>query len=211
MFDGVLKRRIDPALDRIAAGLARAGLGADAVTVAGLATGLAAALAIALGAVAAGLLLILVSRLADGLDGALARQTKTTDLGGYLDIVFDYVFYGAIPLAFACLDPAANALPAAVLLMSFYANGASFLAFAILAEKRKLVSEARGRKSLYFTTGLAEASETLLVFVLACCAPAWFPALAYAFAALCFVTCASRIALAVRLFREPPARLPDPR
>ena len=201
MLDGMLKRRIDPLLVRMAAGLRHTGLSANAVTTLGLCLGLAAALAIALESFWPGLALILVSRLCDGLDGALARLRRPTDLGGYLDIVFDYIFYGAIPLGFAFADPAANALPAAVLLMSFYANGASFLGFAIIAAKRGLTTEARGQKSLYFTTGLAEASETLFVFALACLSPAWFPWLAYGFAALCVVTTASRIALAIRLFR----------
>jgi hypothetical protein len=70
-----------------------------------------------------------------------------------------------------------------------------------MAEKRRLVTTARGPKSLYFTTGLAEAGETVLVFVLACLLPAWFGVLAYGFAALCFLTCISRIALAMRVFR----------
>lgn len=201
MLDGVLKRRIDPLLAGLAQGLSRTGLTANTVTAAGLVVGLAAALAIATGHNGWGLLLILVSRLCDGLDGALARQRTPTDLGGYLDIVFDYVFYGAIPLGFALADPAANALPAAVLLLSFYANGASFLGFAIIAAKRGMSTEARGEKSLYFTTGLAEASETLLVFALACLFPGGFAGLAYGFAALCGVTTASRIAVAIRVFR----------
>ncbi|RYE85742.1 MAG: CDP-alcohol phosphatidyltransferase family protein [Hyphomicrobiales bacterium] len=201
MFDGMLKRLIDPALQRLAGALQRTGVGADGVTAAGLALGLGAALAIGLGSYTTGLALILVSRLCDGLDGTLARLRQPTDLGGYLDIVFDYIFYGAIPLGFAFADPAANGLPAAVLLMSFYANGASFLGFAIIAAKRGLSTEARGQKSLYFTTGLAEASETLLVFALACLFPSAFPWLAYGFAALCGVTCISRILLATRQFR----------
>ena len=201
MLDGMLKRRLDPLLAGLASGLHRSGIRPNTITSIGLGLGLAAALAIALGHFSIGLTLILVSRLCDGLDGALARLRQPTDLGGYLDIVFDYIFYGAIPLGFALADPAANALPAAVLLMSFYANGASFLGFAIIAAKRGLSTDARGPKSLYFTTGLAEASETLLVFALACVFPAWFAALAYGFAALCVVTTASRIALAVRLFR----------
>ena len=201
MLDGMLKRRLDPLLAGLAIGLHRSGICPNTVTGVGLVLGLAAALAIALGHFWMGLTLILVSRLCDGLDGALARLRQPTDLGGYLDIVFDYIFYGAIPLGFALADPTSNALPAAVLLMSFYANGASFLGFAIIAAKRGLSTDARGPKSLYFTTGLAEASETLLVFALACVFPAWFAALAYGFAALCVVTTASRIALAVRLFR----------
>jgi phosphatidylglycerophosphate synthase len=201
LLDGVLKKRIDPPIARLAAISCRLGIGADAVTVAGLVLGLAAAGAIAAGQLWLGLALILASRLADGLDGAVARLTRRTDRGGYLDIVFDYIFYGAIPLAFAILDPAANALSAAVLLTSFYANGASFLAFAVMAEKRGLSTEQRGEKSLYFSTGLAEASETIATFVLFCLLPDHFAVIAYVFAAMTAWTCVSRIRLSVRLFR----------
>ncbi|NDV87187.1 CDP-alcohol phosphatidyltransferase family protein [Aurantimonas aggregata] len=201
MLDGVLKKRIDPPIAFLAAVLCRRGVGADAVTVAGLVLGLAAAFAIAVGQLWLGLALILVSRLADGLDGAVARLTRRTDRGGYLDIVFDYIFYGAIPLAFAILDPAANALAAAVLLASFYANGASFLAFAVMAEKRGLSTEQRGKKSLYFSTGLAEATETIATFVLFCLFPGHFAVIAYVFAAMTAWTCVSRIRLSLQLFR----------
>ncbi|MEH6718649.1 MAG: CDP-alcohol phosphatidyltransferase family protein [Aurantimonas endophytica] len=201
MLDGVLKKRIDPPIAFLAAMLCRQGIGADAVTVAGLVFGLGAALAITFGQLWLGLALILVSRLADGLDGAVARLTRRTDRGGYLDIVFDYIFYGAIPLAFAILDPAANALAAAVLLTSFYANGASFLAFAVMAEKRGLATEQRGKKSLYFSTGLAEATETIATFVLFCLFPAHFAVIAYVFAAMTAWTCVSRIRLSLQLFR----------
>jgi len=200
LLDGVLKKRIDPPMNRLAGVLCRRGVGANSVTVAGLVLGLAAAVAIAFGSLWGGLVLILVSRLADGLDGAVARQTGPTDLGGYLDIVFDYVFYGAIPLAFAILDPAANGLAAAVLLMSFYANGASFLAFAIMAEKRKLATEQRGKKSLFFTTGLAEATETIAAFVLFCLFPQYFVVIAYVFAAMTTWTFVWRIRLSLKSF-----------
>ena len=201
MLDAVLRRRIDPPVERLATRLVAAGVGANAVTAAGLGIGLAAALAIALGAPLVGLVLILLSRLCDGLDGAIAKKTRPTDLGGYLDIVFDFVFYGAIPLGFALLDPAQNALPAAVLLLTFYANGASFLAYAILAEKRKIATEVRGTKSFFFSTGLAEASETIIAFCLFCLFPAWFPVIAYGFAAMTGWTCCARLWLAVRTFR----------
>lgn len=200
MLDGVLKKRIDPPIAFLAAMLCRQGIGADAVTAAGLVLGLAAAAAIAFGQLWLGLVLILASRLADGLDGAVARLTRRTDRGGYLDIVFDYIFYGAIPLAFAVLDPAANALAAAVLLTSFYANGASFLAFAVMAEKRGLSTRQRGEKSLYFSTGLAEATETIATFVLFCLFPAHFAVIAYVFAAMTAWTCVSRIRLSLQLF-----------
>ncbi|NDW03347.1 CDP-alcohol phosphatidyltransferase family protein [Jiella pacifica] len=200
MLDAVLRRRIDPPVARLAALLVTYGVGANAVTVAGLVIGLAAAAAIALGSPLLGLMLILLSRLCDGLDGAIAKDTRPTDLGGYLDIVFDFVFYGAIPLGFAVLNPAQNALPAAVLLLTFYANGASFLAYAILAEKRKIATDVRGTKSFFFSTGLAEASETIIAFCLFCLFPGWFPVIALVFAGMTAWTFAARVWLAVRTF-----------
>jgi phosphatidylglycerophosphate synthase len=196
MLDGAARRLLGPALDAAGRRLAVRGLTADAVTLAGFAVAAAAAAAIALEAYAFGLVLLLLSRLADGLDGAVARHTRKTDLGGFLDITLDFAFYGLIPLAFVAADPAGRGLAGAVLLFSFYVNGASFLAYAVMAEKRGMGTEARGPKSLYFTTGLAEATETILVFCAFCLIPRAFAPIAYAFAAVTLVTAGTRIALA---------------
>ncbi len=199
MLDGYLRRWLDAPLDAAGRMLARRGVTANQVTSLGLAVSLGAAAAIAAGHPWVGLGLVALGRLLDGLDGAVARATAKTDLGGYLDIVFDFVFYGAVPLGFALSD-SANALPAAFLLFSFYVNGASFLGFATFAAKRGLTTQARGEKSLYFTAGLAEGTETIAVFVAACLWPAAFPLLAWGFGAVCLLTAAARIALAVRTF-----------
>jgi phosphatidylglycerophosphate synthase len=201
MLDGIARKAIDPLLDQIGQTLARAGVTANTVSVCGFLIGMAAAVAILNGWFNTGAALILLSRLCDGLDGVVARQRGATDFGGYLDIVLDFAFYGMIPVAFAIADPQANALAAAILVLSFYINGASFLAFAILAEKRKLTEAPRGKKSIFFTTGLAEATETLAVFLLACMFPGWFPALAYGFAAICIWTAGNRILEAKDRFR----------
>ncbi len=200
MLDGWARRRRDPLLDASAVRLAGAGVAANTVTLASAAVGLAAAAAVAFGHLWLALALLVVSRLGDGLDGAIARHTRPTDFGGYLDIVLDFLFYGAFPLGFVLLDPAVNAVAGAVLILSFYVNGASFLAYATIAEKRKMESAARGKKSLFFTTGLAEATETILVFAAFCLFPAWFSVLAYFFAALTFYTAVSRVMLAWRTF-----------
>ena len=146
--------------------------------------------------------LILTSRVADGLDGAVARAQGVTDFGGYLDITCDFVFYAAIPLAFVLHDPGANGVAGAVLLASFYINGASFLGYAILAEKKQMQSVSHGVKSLYFTGGLLEGAETIAFFVALCLWPAWFAPMAFVFASLCALTAASRVALAARVFRR---------
>ncbi len=116
-----------------------------------------------------------------------------TDRGAFLDITLDFLFYASVPLAFAITDPAANALPAAVLLAAFIGTGSSFLAFAVLAERRGLASAAYPDKGLYYLGGLTEASETLICFALMCVWPERFAWWAYGFAVLCGVTTVARI------------------
>lgn len=201
MLDGVMRPMIDPALNRWGKKLAARGWSADAMTLVGLAIGLASAAMIAVGLPGwAALFPLIFSRLADGLDGAIARATRRSDFGGYLDITCDFLFYGAVPLAFALRDPSGNAVAAGFLLLSFYVNGASFLGYAVLAEKRGMSSDSRGLKSLYFTAGLLEGTETILFFVVICLWPVWFAPLAWVFGALCFVTATSRVMLARRVF-----------
>ncbi len=193
MLDRVAIEWLRPPLRAMARRLQRVGIGADAVTLAGFALGLAGAVAIALQQPLPGLLLLLASRLCDGLDGAVARLTKPTDRGAFLDITLDFLFYASVPLAFAVADPAAHALPAAVLLAAFIGTGSSFLAFALLAERRGLTSTAYPNKGLYYLGGLTEASETLICFALMCLWPAHFALWAYGFALLCALTVATRL------------------
>ena len=193
LLDGVMRKIIDPPLNRAGRSLAQFGVRADGITLAGLLMGLTAAIFIANHYFEFGLAFILGSRLADGLDGAVARATAKTDLGGFFDIVADFFFYGAIPVAFALESPLANAVPACVLLLSFYVNGATFLGYAILAEKHKLATSARGEKNLYFAEGLLEGTETMGFFIALCIWPDLFSLLAYLFAAATFYTAAARV------------------
>ena len=201
MLDKAVQQALRPLMSRAARGLVRLGVGADAISVAGFATGMAAAGAIAFQHYLPGLALLLLSRLMDGLDGAVARATQPTDRGGFLDITLDFLFYAAIPLAFAIAHPAANALPAAVLLAAFIGTGSSFLAFAVVAEKRQLHSVAFPDKSFYFLGGLTEATETITAFAAMCLWPLWFPQIAYGFAVLCGITIALRIGWGWQRFR----------
>ncbi|MCF7699109.1 CDP-alcohol phosphatidyltransferase family protein [Loktanella sp. M215] len=199
MLDRLARRLIDPPLNRLGRGLAARGWSANGVTLLGLGLGALAAVTIALGAPLLALIPLLASRLADGLDGAVARATQKTDFGGYLDIACDFAFYGAIPLAFVFYD-AANGLPAAFVLASFYFNGTSFLGYAIVAEKRGLSTQAQGVKSLYYSNGLLEGTETIVYFVLLCLFPAAFAPLSWVFGGLCYLTATLRLYGASKLF-----------
>jgi phosphatidylglycerophosphate synthase len=202
MFDAAARKLIDPPLDAVGRRIASLGVSANQITLLGLALGLISASMIWVGMPLAALIPLLLSRVADGLDGAVARAGHKTDFGGYLDIACDFLFYGAVPLAFVLLDPAVNGLAGAFLLASFYFNGTSFLGYAILAEKRGMKTSAQGSKSLYFSNGLLEGSETIGFFVLLCLLPQYFVPLAWIFGALCYFTAALRLLAARQIFND---------
>lgn len=201
MFDARLRPLIDPPLNALGQRLAAAGVSAVTVTVAGALLGIAAGVAIAHHHFALALALVLANRVADGLDGAVARATQLTDFGGYLDIVADFAFYVAVPLGFA-FAARANALPAAVLLAAFTLTGISFLAFATMAAKRGLETAAHGRKGFFYNTGLAEGGETIAAFVAMCLWPQHFAAIAWGYSALCLLTVFQRTMAARAAFSD---------
>ena len=193
MLDRAATALIKPLVDRAARLLAGWHVSANHLSVLGFGLGMVAAALIIRGHFLAAAAAIVLSRVCDALDGAVARQTQVTDAGGFLDIALDFLFYAAIPLAFAVADPARNALAAAVLLAAFIGTMSSFLAFAVLAAKRHMSNLAYPDKSFYFLGGLTEATETLAFLLAMCLWPQQFAWLAYVFAALCAVTTGTRI------------------
>jgi phosphatidylglycerophosphate synthase len=199
MFDARLRPLIDPPLNHMGRWLARIGVTANLVTLGGAIVGIGAGFAIAGRYYGAGLALIVLSRLMDGLDGAIARATVKSSYGGYLDIVCDFAFYVAVPVGFGFADPA-NLPYAMLLLAAFTLTGVSFLAFATLAAERGLETRAHGEKSFFYNTGLAEGTETILAFVLMCLWPTQFPLIAAVYAGLCGITVIQRSLAARRVF-----------
>jgi len=196
-----LQRR---ALAPPAAWLARRGIRADRITILGCAGGLGAAAAAACGLYGLALSGLVLNRIADGLDGAVARLTRPTDRGAFLDIALDFLFYAAFPLGFVLSNPMQNAVPGAVLIASFILSGTSFLAFSIIAAKRRMTAQAFPRKGIFYLGGLTEGAETIAVFAMFCLFPGAFPILAYGFAAACAVTAAARYAAGWTAFGPPP-------
>jgi len=203
VLDQPVRRLIDPALHRVAGVLAGLGLSAAAITVVGFALGAAGCCLIAFGNYLAGLGLILANRVCDGLDGAVARRTRATDAGGYLDSVLDTMFYAMVPLAFAIARPE-NALPAAFLVFTFAGTGGSFLAHAALVARRGSTAHLTQGKSFFYHRGLMEGTETILFFCLFCLCPDQFPLLAWIFGGLCLATTSIRLATGLREFGGQP-------
>lgn len=199
MLDQRARALLRPGLARVARPLARWGVTPNTVTAAGFVVGLASAVAAAFGAWWLALGLWLASRLFDGLDGAVARSSRTaTDRGGYLDVVADFTVYGAFVVGCAIGEPDAR-IALLVLLLAYYVNGTAFLAFSSAVERRRLRTGLEDERSFVFTRGLAEGTETVVAHALFVAVPTVMPVLAWAFAAVVAVTIVQRVHLAVRV------------
>ncbi len=197
MLDSHLHPRLKPLLNAVAGALDRPGISPDGLTLVGLPS--ACWLCpfwrwVVWRALAA----ILLNRLLDGLDGALARRRGLTDAGGFLDIALDFLFYALVPFGFILADPLNNALAGGWLLFAFIGTGSSFLAFAALAARHQIANPGYAHKSLHYLGGLTEGTETILLFVLGCLFPAHFAWLAWLFGALCWLTTRRASAVATR-------------
>ena len=201
MFDAQLRPLIDRLLDPIGRGLVRLGATANQVTLIGVAFGLIAAGCVAAGLFHTALWFVIANRVIDGMDGAVARASRSSDFGGYFDIVSDFIFYSAIPMAFAVAQPE-TALAAAFLIFSFIGTATSFLGFAILAEKHHVTTRIRGKKAFYYLGGLTEGTETILLFLAMLVWPDYFSVMAIIFGILCWVTTGTRIYAAYRQFND---------
>lgn len=188
----------------VAGWLAARGVKADTLTLAGFSLGALTVPALAAGMTGLALLLILSNRIIDGLDGAVARIAGPTDRGAFLDIALDFVFYALVPLGFALLDPARNALAACALVVAFVGTGSSFLAFATIAAKTGRRATEYPTKGIYYLGGLTEGAETIAVFVAMCLFPSAFVPLAWGFAAACALTTLLRWLQGWRAFAVPP-------
>lgn len=176
-----------------AALLDKMGITANQTTVTGFMLGCCAFPALIWQQYSLALLFVVLNRVADGLDGALARRHGISDSGGFLDISLDFLFYSLIPFGFVLADPASNAIAGAFLIFSFIGTGTSFLAFAIMASKHQIENPVYKNKSLYYMSGITEGTETIACFIVMCLLPSHFATLAYVFGALCWITTFTRI------------------
>ena len=198
MLDRFSLKLARPFLQASAEKLHHMGVSANTVSFAGFILGIGGAAAIALHQFNMAIVLILLNRLADGVDGPLARIEGPTDRGAFLDITLDFIFYSAVVFGFCLADPINNSLAGAALIFSFIGTGSSFLAYAIMAERRRLQNIRLPDKGFYYLAGLAEGTETILFFILCCLFPVLFPPLAWVFFAVCVVSTVLRVIHAYR-------------
>ncbi|MBY4403231.1 CDP-alcohol phosphatidyltransferase family protein [Rhodococcus fascians] len=195
MIDSFLRRHLEGPLDRCARALDRPAITPDRITAAGLVLGLGSALAAGLQFWLLALMLWIVSRIADGLDGPLARRRSTTGgAGGFFDITADFVVYGTTVVGVAVGASAAYDAPwwpFLLVLLAYYINGTAFLAFSSIAERTgRTIDDGR---SLSFLGGLAEGAETIAVHSLWLLLPGISWQIAVVWAAVVAVSSTQRI------------------
>ena len=192
MIDRELNRYTSGYLNRIANVLYEIGVHANWITLSGLAIAFLCFLVLSHGLFYLGLILILINRFLDGLDGSLARLGKPRKFGAFFDITSDFAFYALIPLGFAVHSPHENALPTAFLLAAFYVNGSSFLAEAIIIEKYNIKFD-QADKGFFYSFGLIEGFETICFFLFICLFPNVYAKAAYIFFTLTLLTHVIRV------------------
>ena len=198
MFDILLRPLKDKLLDPVARGLGRV-FSPNTVTLISLLIGAASAVAVFYGSLGIGLILWILNRMSDGLDGAVARVTdKSSDLGGYIDIMADFIIYAALPIAFALNSSAEGVLiAAAVLLASFYINAGAWMYLSALLEKRGKASSGEVT-SVTMPEGIIGGTETVIFFTLFFLLPQYLVYLFYLMAALTLIAAAQRLMWALR-------------
>ena len=200
MVDRWANTLVHPTMDEIVVYVPRQ-ITANNITFTGFAIGLLAVPLLWIELYPAALVLIFVNRFFDGLDGAVARRNGVTNLGGYLDITCDFIFYSAVIVGFALADPDKNSLSATFLIFSFIGTGSSFLAFSVIAEKHGISSKTHGQKAFYYLGGLTEGTETIILYIVICLFPQYFPVVAIVFGSLCWLTVVGRFGSAYSLLR----------
>ncbi|WP_413112004.1 CDP-alcohol phosphatidyltransferase family protein [Thaumasiovibrio sp. DFM-14] len=201
MIDRWTAAAVKPPLHLIAQTFCHQRISANHVTVCGFFIGMLALPLLAFEQYLLALVCVLFNRFCDGLDGAIARVNGGSDLGGFLDIVLDFIFYAAVICGFALAQPE-NAVFASLLLFGFMGTASSFLAFSSIAAKREIDNPIYPNKALYYLGGITEGSETIAFFVAMCLFPQHFVALSLTFAILCYITTFTRIMSAIATFKE---------
>jgi phosphatidylserine synthase len=203
VLDATMRPLVAPALQALAVRVDRPAVTPDRVTLLGLVLGLGSAAAAASALWVPALVLWLLSRVADGLDGVLARRRAgagepPSAAGGYLDITADFLVYGTT-VAGVGIGWGGSLEPFVAVLVAYYLNGATFLAFSSLAERtgRRLDD---GR-SLSFLGGLAEGTETVVVHSLWLLLPGHAGMIAWVWAAVVGISGLQRMVAGYRALR----------
>lgn len=200
MIDNRARKILNPLLERAVTPLFRIGVPANAITAVGFGFGIASIVSISMRHNILALGLWLANRIIDGIDGVLARKSTPTDLGGFLDIVFDFAIYGGLLIGIA-IGYANLRLETIILLGTYYFSGTALLALSSITERRARliqVTSERNSKAIRFIGGLAEGGETIIFYVVVMALPQYAAITTDVFIAMVAITALQRITIGVQ-------------
>lgn len=128
------------------------------------------------------LLCIIINRICDALDGAIAREEGITNFGRFIDAALDFIFYAGVIFGFALADTEQNAVVACFLLFAFMSSATTMLAYGIVDQNLDEI-----KQSPFYLGGLAQGFETLCAFVALCIAPFAFQPIAILLGCWCLI------------------------
>jgi phosphatidylglycerophosphate synthase len=191
MIDTKLRRFFQPMFTIMAKPFVLLGIPPDFITLLAFLCGVLASLCIAFGSIPVALGLLWVSGLLDILDGTVARLSgKSSRIGAFLDLIFDRMVESLVILGFFFLLPE-HALAYLVFFIAVIFNFSTFIVAGALFTNT-------GNKSMHYDFGLAERTETFLVFTLMLVLPAYVPIVLMVFNGIIFLTGMIRFARILR-------------
>lgn len=200
MLDEELRRGVKPFYKPLTSALARRGATGNVLTGMGLGIGALCLATIALGLNVLGLVLWLLNRLLDGLDGEVARlRDETSELGTFFDIAADFFMYGGFLVALAVQHPDSR-LALIVLFFAYYLNGSVFLALSGILNRAG--AERLTERGLHFRRSLTEGFETIVAGVLFLTFTGHISLIAWVFAVMVFVSSVQRLYDGWRLLKQ---------
>jgi len=201
MLDQKFNLILKPILTKIAKILIKTGYSSNQITLFGFILGIFCFIFLSFGMIYIALSFFILNRIFDGIDGTMARHTKPTDLGGFYDIISDFLIYALLPFGFILFNND-NFLSMSLLLTSFIGTSSTFLTAAWIVEKNKIQISQLSKKSFYYSEGLIEGTETIFLFILMFIFYDVASIIAWIFAALCFITVVLRIIKVNRLLNS---------
>ena len=159
MIDTRWRSRFEPIFNFLERNLVQFKIKPNTITIVAFAIGLLSAIFIGFNKPMVALVLLWISGLLDVLDGSVARLTgKSSANGAYMDLIFDRLVEAFIILGFTILDPT-NYLAYILFYISVIFNFTTFIVAGALFKNV-------GTKSMHYDTGIAERTETFIVFSL---------------------------------------------
>lgn len=181
MIDTKLRGIAQPLFDKVSGIFVKLKIQPDRITIAALIFGLMAGGFVVLDLRLLAFVFLWISGLLDVLDGSVARLCgKSSKRGAYMDLVFDRMVEASIILGFYFLLPE-NALVYLLFFITVLFNFTTFIVAGALFDND-------GEKSMHYDVGIAERTETFIVFSLMMIFPSYLVIILGIFDVIIFIT-----------------------